>query len=725
MTWSPEAEELLINQEYDQLVDFYENLIAENPEEISNYWYLGLAYLFQGKEEEAQSVWMLPFLETGLDINEEELQAQFLEVLEKEATKQEELKNFQNILLIREKIRENSPQNLENLIKLLLLKYHLNNFYIDLIEEFNLRQIIETKKLSEPEINLIISLSEIILEIPNPLTLNFVKIIYPLLKDHKKFTDLLTAKISLMVGQKRFYFYGAKLLEIVIDSQKNNLQIIRQIFVYYFLNRNYEEAKLIAIGYKQHSKNLIEKVFASYQLLLNAISSSDWLNVEDYYLSYQENLLSLQKNPPEVVEKYLATWLTTIGQLLLYLEDKPQQNRLLINSIGRLSQIQSHYYYSCPVNFPLSPKSSVSRKLKIGYIGSTLRTHSVGLLSRWLLHHHNRNEFSIYTYFVCQSEDHITQKFFRDNVDQAYSGNNVINNFLTQIEKDQIDILVDLDSFTHNITGLIMTLKPAPIQVSWLGLDASGNPAIDYFIADPYVLPDNGQDYYSEKIWRLPHTYLGIDGIEVGVTTIRNEDFDIPENAVIYLGLQTGLRRHPENIRSQMRILKQVPNSYFLVSGETSVTMKKNIQQLINRIAKEEDIDPDRIKILPYMPLNTYRANLSIGDVLLDTYPFNGATTTLDALWLNIPLVTRVGQQFHARQGYTFLTNLGITEGIAWTDEEYIEWGIKLGTDENLRKEISWKLRQSKKTSPLWNGKQFTREMEKAYQQMWEIYVNS
>lgn len=73
-------------------------------------------------------------------------------------------------------------------------------------------------------------------------------------------------------------------------------------------------------------------------------------------------------------------------------------------------------------------------------------------------------------------------------------------------------------------------------------------------------------------------------------------------------------------------------------------------------------------------------------NILLDNYPFNGATSTLDALWLNIPLVTRVGEQFHARQGYTFLKNLGITEGIAYTDEEYIQWGVKFGTDEELRK---------------------------------------
>jgi predicted O-linked N-acetylglucosamine transferase (SPINDLY family) len=88
-----------------------------------------------------------------------------------------------------------------------------------------------------------------------------------------------------------------------------------------------------------------------------------------------------------------------------------------------------------------------------------------------------------------------------------------------------------------------------------------------------------------------------------------------------------------------------------------------------------------------------------------------------------VPLVTRVGQQFAARNSYTMMMNAGVTEGIAWTDEEYVEWGIRLGKDSLLRQQISWKLRQSKQTAPLWNAKQFTYEMEKAYEQMWANYV--
>jgi len=132
------------------------------------------------------------------------------------------------------------------------------------------------------------------------------------------------------------------------------------------------------------------------------------------------------------------------------------------------------------------------------------------------------------------------------------------------------------------------------------------------------------------------------------------------------------------------------------------------------------------LRFLPEVALEgVHRANLGIADVVLDTYPYNGATTTLETLWMGIPLVTRVGEQFAARNSYTMMMNVGVTEGIAWTDEEYVEWGIRLGKYPDLRQQIAWKLRQSRQTSPLWNAKHFTKEMEKAYEQMWQIYVKN
>jgi predicted O-linked N-acetylglucosamine transferase (SPINDLY family) len=105
---------------------------------------------------------------------------------------------------------------------------------------------------------------------------------------------------------------------------------------------------------------------------------------------------------------------------------------------------------------------------------------------------------------------------------------------------------------------------------------------------------------------------------------------------------------------------------------------EKSLKSLFTQIAEEVGVDSDRLRFLPLVPSEAiHRANLGIADVVLDTYPYNGATTTLEVLWMGIPLVTRVGEQFAARNSYTMMMNAGITEGIAWTDEEYVEWGIR------------------------------------------------
>jgi predicted O-linked N-acetylglucosamine transferase (SPINDLY family) len=172
-----------------------------------------------------------------------------------------------------------------------------------------------------------------------------------------------------------------------------------------------------------------------------------------------------------------------------------------------------------------------------------------------------------------------------------------------------------------------------------------------------------------------------------------------------------------------MKILKQVPKSYFLIKGGSD---KESIKRFFTQLAEEEGVESDRLRFLSSDATEaTHRANLGIADVVLDTYPYNGATTTLETLWMCIPLVTQVGEQFAARNSYTMMMNAGVREGIAWTDEDYIEWGVRLGKDAALRQNIAWKLRQSRQTAPLWNGEQFTREMEKAYEQMWQKYSSA
>jgi predicted O-linked N-acetylglucosamine transferase (SPINDLY family) len=336
----------------------------------------------------------------------------------------------------------------------------------------------------------------------------------------------------------------------------------------------------------------------------------------------------------------------------------------------------------------------------------------------------DREQFEVYGYLVgYSSTDDFVQQWFINNTHRTYRFEVPNEEVSKQIHEDEIDILIDLDSLTFPSMCEILSTKPAPIQATWLGWDASGLPSIDYFIADPYVLPDNAQDYYTEKIVRLPNTYIAVDGFKVGIPDLRRDRLNIPNDAIIYLVTQNGYKRHLDNVRLQMRIIKEVPNSYLLIKG---LGDEESSKSFFENVAEEVGVGCDRLRFLPRTASEEiHRANIAIADVVLDTYPYNGATTTLETLWMCVPLVTRVGQQFAARNSYAFLKNVGVDEGIAWTDDEYIEWGVRLGKDAALRQQVAWKLKASRQTSPLWNAKQFTREMESAFQQMWQRYVEN
>jgi predicted O-linked N-acetylglucosamine transferase (SPINDLY family) len=491
----------------------------------------------------------------------------------------------------------------------------------------------------------------------------------------------------------------------------------------------YQESIDWANKYLATSPEPIKQIHGTHYLLAGFLESLESPEKTlQTYQKYKQLLCDLVSSETES-KSLLTKTLLAFGHFFLYMEDNPHENRLIRNRLAALCQkiIWKEFpeeinIYQQRLNTPRPALSA--RPLRIGYVSECFRSHSVGYLAWWLLKYHNRQKFDIHLYSLRENiydpQQQAYQNEFGDHFHQLCPPMVTIAD---KINEDEIDILVDLDSLTSYSNCVILALKPAPIQVSWLGYDATGFPTVDYFIADNYVLPASAQDYYTEKIWRLPQNYIGIDGFTVGTPTISRESLDIPNDGIIYFSSQTGLKRNPDNIRLQMQIIKQVPNSYFLLKSLRS--NHGDLQNFIAPLAEAEGLDLECFRFLPTAPTEMeHRANLAIADIVLDTYPYNGATTTLETLWMGIPIVTRVGEQFAARNSYTMMMNVGVTEGLAWSDEEYVEWGVKLGKDEKLRQEIVWKLRKSRQTSPLWNGQKFAREMENAYQQMWQRYIH-
>ena len=724
-TWEKVAYEYLLKQNYLAVANYYEEALETEPDNYDYYWYLGLAYLLQEQEEEAESTWLFAMTQ-GIEEEADELIQELVNILSTEAQRQESLGDYQKSWLIRGHLREIAPSLINNLLELIRLEVNLNIFTPEKLNDWRVIELLQQSHKNSVNTDLLLQVLKQVIEFTVAETIDFARASLAHISS-EIFIETVVPIAQRMANHAIKVFFAIEIIELCLELQPNDLSLLNKQISFYASTNNYQQALEIAYRFYENSQTLPMKLFGNYHILYILIMSGKWQKVEIIANRHRKLLQEIINRQTDEFEPIIKTVLISFAFLWLYVQDDLVENRWFQN------QISSLFYKNYSTQIPTSARqfnfnsssliADPNRPLRIGYIAHTFKKHSVGWLARWLLHYHNREKFQTVIYLGGEFEDEITEIWYRQKADlfRNFQGNP--QSVAQQIKKDEIDILVDLDSVTGNTTCLVMAHKPAPVQVTWLGLDASGLPTIDYFIADPYVLPENAQAHYTEKLWRLPSTYLAVDGFEIGVPTLRRNDLGIPDDAVIYLSFHSGCKRHPATICLQMRIIKEVANSYLLIKG---IGDEKSVRRLFSQIAVEEGVDLERLKFLPRDPIEyIHRANLQIADIALDTYPYNGATTTLELLWMDIPLVTRVGEQFAARNSYTFLRNVGVEEGIAWTDKEYLAWGIRLGKDKALREEVSWKLKKSKQTAPLWNGKQFALEMEQAYQQMWSNYVDS
>jgi predicted O-linked N-acetylglucosamine transferase (SPINDLY family) len=705
-----------------QSSEFYEAAILADQTEIDNYWYLGVSYLLAGREDDAQAAWFVPLSEHDDDeINT--LTHKLLVILDREANYQAQVPDIEKAWLLRQHLWSIAPDRIENILQMILLANQLDLLTADLLDEWQIDELLKTGSIGDIDDELLQKIISTLLQ--NYLGLETIKSCLQLLGDsrHLLITKVVVAGFNLFC-QQRSELFAIELVEICQSLAPNNLEVYQALVLMYSDSGAHAKSIAAAEYYDRLVSSPVDKLFASYMMQRSSLASGGWQDGIDRVNRHWKSLEAVIQDFPRDLNKDQLLHLITSSVFLVYNEDNPQKYRLVQDKIAEIYQKNANFTLNSSILNLTTNDLVITKKqgvLRIGYLASTLRAHSVGWLSRWLFQYHDRQSFQIFNYCVNQnSHDSFNHKWFRDRVDISYYFDNNHAQIAAQIKADNIDILIDLDSLTNDISCLVMAYKPAPVQVTWLGWDASGSPSIDYFIADPYVLPDHAQDYYQEKIWRLPQTYLGVEGFEVGIPTLRREDLNIPADAIVYFSSQTGYKRHPDCIKAQMEIIKTVPNSYFLIKGKSD---PETIQNFFGKLAAEVGISLDRLRFLEQVADElTHRANLAIADIVLDTFPYNGATTTLETLWMGIPMVTQVGQQFAARNSYTFMLNAGIEEGIAWSQAEYIEWGIKLGLDRDLRDKIAGKLRSGRTTAPVWNAKQFTLDLEDAYRQMWAKY---
>jgi len=365
-------------------------------------------------------------------------------------------------------------------------------------------------------------------------------------------------------------------------------------------------------------------------------------------------------------------------------------------------------------------KSSLSeRRLRIGYVSPDFCRHSVSYFFLPLISAHDRDAVEVYCYSEVKHPDVVTGqiKKMSDNWFSTVelSDESVAN----RIRKDRIDILVDLAGHTCNNRLPVFDYKPAPVQVTWLGYPGTtGMSAMDYRLTDEIADPERESDrYHTETLIRLPHGFLCYGPLE-GVPDVSN--LPALESGRITFASFNNLQKMNEAVVSVWaKILHQVPGSCLLL--KSMILADEFSRQRCLDLFLANGIPSNRIIMLKAVPLVAQHLALYHGvDIGLDTFSYNGTTTTCEALWMGVPVITLKGERHAGRVGESILTRLGMPELIAATEDDYVAKAVELAADIEHLTELRTNMRSRMSASPLCDAKTFTRDVENAFRKMRE-----
>lgn len=557
----------------------------------------------------------------------------------------------------------------------------------------------------------------------------------------------------------------------ILKVQPNNVSALHFIGVINYQLKNYDsaikyirKALQLAPGYVDAYNNLgivlqemgqLDLSIASYQMAtelnpnflrayynLGNAFKENW-QIDEAIINYQK-ALQIDPNFVEVYNK-LANALQDQGKL----EEAEQCYRhalrikplftyydnllMMLNySSGRESGavFSEHLKFAKQFEAPLASAivphkndCSSARRLRIGYVSYDFRRHSVNFFIEPVLASHNHDQFEVFCYSDVLIPDNATERLQRYS-DQWQDIKGMPDEKVAEIiRKDGIDILVDLAGHTANNRLLLFARKPAPVQVSWIGYpNTTGLSTIDYRIVDGYTDPPGlTEPFCSEELIRMPDSFLcylpdkdspvvsGLPALESGYITFGSFNY-FPkvsqETAAVWIEI---LKALPDS-----RLIMKTRN--FADSGTYRYAMEMFVRQ---------GIAAERIELLSMK--TSFEEHLDMYnriDIALDTFPYNGTTTTCEALWMGVPVITFSGNVHASRVGKSLLTNIGHPELVAGTFKEYVSIAVNLAADLKRLQSLREGLRDSMVHSPLTDAKRFIVNLENCYRSMWERWCS-
>jgi predicted O-linked N-acetylglucosamine transferase (SPINDLY family) len=361
---------------------------------------------------------------------------------------------------------------------------------------------------------------------------------------------------------------------------------------------------------------------------------------------------------------------------------------------------------------PPSPDVTANEPVRIGYLSCDFRDHPVAHNLVNLFRLHDRERFHV-TAYSCGEDDgsHYRRRIqessdafidLRGQSDRDAAG---------IIAADRIDILIELMGHTRDNRLGICAHRPAPVQVSYLGYPGTtGAPFIDYIIADHIVIPEEEQEFYSEKVIYLPDGFMIADRAPIADKPTR-EECGLPEDGFVFCSFNSPFKLEPVMFGVWMEILAARPDARLWLR-EVHALCQRNLRQAV----AARNVDPERLIFAPRLPTKAeHLARLQLADLALDPRIYNGHTTTLDALWTGVPVLTVKGKHFASRVSESNLKAIGLPEMVVPDLASYRNRAIELATSPDKLAKIRQNLNQNRHSMPLFDTAATIKKLERAY----------
>jgi protein O-GlcNAc transferase len=362
------------------------------------------------------------------------------------------------------------------------------------------------------------------------------------------------------------------------------------------------------------------------------------------------------------------------------------------------------------------------KKIVIGYLSNNFRNHPTGHLMSGMFRHHNRDDFDIFCYSFGENDQSDFRKQIQRDCDR-FVEIGMFSHFeaAKRIHDDQVNILVDLVGFTQGHRLNIAAMRPAPIQVRWLGqAGTTGADFFDYIIMDSIVAPQNHASFYSEQLVHMPHCYQVNNRNQIiSNKNWRKENLGLPIDAFVFCCFCSGYKLDPTMFDCWMRILKKVSHAVLWLIGG-NITAENNLKKR----AQSRGVSTARLLFAPQLPKDEHLARLRFADLALDTRIVNGAATTSDALWAGVPVLTLQGGHFASRMSSSILTAVGLPELITYDIETYETLAVHLTQNPAKLRTIKTILAKNRLAEPLFDTARFVVNLESAYKKMWELFLS-